>query len=161
MHPEINPMLSSFVRSNKGNKNKKIDKKKKKSKVKNQKTFGEYFHEITVDKIFEEFKDYDPENLIEDIVDAGKRYKNYFREEDLNQYKYLLSGFLTLTSKEAYQVGFMKQKKSFIDIEEKYYTIVQEIKKKYTAMQEYVVLSQQDIIKLVKDVEGLIVNIKV
>ena len=99
--------------------------------------FEEFFHHILPQQVLEEFASYEPDNLIDKIVFSGKKYRNGRKKEDLATYKYYLSGFLALCLDKSYRLGFIKKKGlSNEDFEDKLILIV-EIKKKYTALTEY------------------------
>lgn len=158
MIPEIHYLLKKFY--TKKSQNKKISGTKKRFENKN-KIFEEYFKEVTVEKILEEFKEYEPEQLIDKIVEAGKKYKSFRREEDLNEYKYYLSGFIALGVKHGYKLYFLNKKKVGIEEYEKKYSLILEVQKRFVVLTETVLSSQKDIIEKINEIEGILVNIKI
>lgn len=158
MIPEIHYLLKKFY-TKKSQNTKKM--KLKKSSGKNKKVFEEYFKEVTVEKILDEFKDYEPEQLIDKIVEIGKRYNNHRKEEDLNEYKYYLSGFIALGVNHGYKLYFMKKKGLNLEDYEKKYSLILEVQKKFVVLTDTVLNSQMDIISNIKEIEGILVNIKI
>lgn len=162
MIPGVNLFLKKFYeKKTDKNKQKKTSNSILSNDVIPHNNFEDYFNEILPQQILGEFEGVEPDNLIDQIVVFGKKFSNGRRQEDLAQYKYYLSGFLALCLHNSYRLGIIK-KKGWSDEEfESKLTLIFELKKRYIALTQYILNSQTGILKLIDEIEGLLINIKV
>lgn len=162
----LNPIINN-LNNNKENNTENI-KNKNKSKInkntfknENKEQFSVLFNDFIIENLIQEFIDYEPEVLIKDIINKGNEFLKSRNEKDLEEYKYLLGGFLAITINKSYKVNIIKEKKKFNDISEKYFIIIKNINEKYLALLESFISSQGQIFKIIKEIEGLLLNIKI
>jgi|GEM_PF-4812873 uncharacterized protein YaaR (DUF327 family) len=161
----LNPIINSL-----NNKQESTENIKNKGKLKGKKNienkdklnnFSLLFNEVLYLDLIDEFSEYEPESLISEIIKKGNLYIQSRDEETLNEYKHLLGGFLSLTINKSHKLKVLKDKKRYDDISEKYYILILNINDKYLALLESLLSSQNKIFSLIKEIEGILLNIKI
>ncbi|MCX8058692.1 MAG: DUF327 family protein [Spirochaetes bacterium] len=161
----LNPLLNNLNKKQQNN----TDNIKNKSKTKinykeeniSNKDFSILFNDILYENLIDEFINYEPEELIKEIIKKGNDFLSNRNEDTLEEYKHFLGGFLALTINKSLRLKIIKDKKKFNEISEKYYLLVNTINEKYLALLNSFLLSQQQIFKVIKEIEGILLNIKI
>lgn len=125
---------------------------------KEEKSFEQILFEKRIEDIVIEYENQPPEALTSLINDAGKRYKNSRKEQDLIQYKELLASFIVLIERKAYKIKIINKKKDLLSEDELDYIII-EIEKRLVALMESFLSSQSQILSIIDEIEGLIFKI--
>ncbi len=156
MIPSIFNILSKFSQKEE-KKNIKLERSFSSKKV--DKSFGQILFEKRIEDLVLEYENEEPEILISQINEAGKRYKSSKNEQDLENYKQLLASFIILVERKAYRIKIINRKKDISEDEIDY--IIVEIEKRLVALMDSFLSSQKDILNIIDQVEGLIFKILV
>ncbi|HOV46244.1 MAG TPA: DUF327 family protein, partial [Exilispira sp.] len=101
------------------------------------------------------YEEQQPEALIQQITEYGKRYRGSGNQQDLLQYKMHLGAFVLLVTRKAYRLKLISARKKPMDDEEVDCIIV-EVEKRLVALLENFLSSQKQILDLIGEVEGLL-----
>jgi uncharacterized protein YaaR (DUF327 family) len=118
-------------------------------------TFEETFVENGIYELYSLYEEQQPEALIQQITEYGKRYRGYGNQQDLLQYKMHLGAFVLLVTRKAYRLKLISARKKPMDDEEVDCIIV-EVEKRLVALLENFLSSQKQILDLIGEVEGLL-----